>query len=52
MERKTITIRQRATDWIAYLEENASVWATGRNPTEAVGNLIFNNPEAFNIRLA
>lgn len=35
-----ITVRKRADDWIAYLNDNLGRWESGKTSTEAIGKLI------------
>lgn len=45
-----LVITQRSGDWHVCIKGREGVWAAGRNFREALGDLIYFNPEAFGIK--
>jgi len=46
-----ITITKRASDYHACLENHPGIWGCGRNIYEAIGNVIMNHPDRFNLKI-
>jgi len=46
-----IIITKRASDYHACLENYPVIWGCGRNIYEAIGNVIMNHPERFNLKI-
>ena len=44
-----VVIKQRLHDIHASIEDRPAIWASGKNPREALGNLVVNHPAEFNI---
>jgi len=46
-----IIVTKRASDYHACLENHPGIWGCGRNIYEAIGNVIMNHPERFNLKI-
>ena len=52
IEKQTnITVNKRSSDYHACLENHPRIWGSGRNIYEAIGNVIMNWPEKFNLKI-
>jgi len=52
IEKQTnITVSKRSSDYHACLENYPEIWGSGRNIYEAVGNVIMNHPDKFNLKI-
>jgi len=46
-----ITVTKRSSDYHACLENRPGIWGCGRNICEAIGDVIMNHPERFNLNI-
>ena len=47
----TIEVRKRSSDFHAQAEGHPEIWAAGRNPQEAIGDLVKYHSEYFGINI-
>lgn len=48
---KSIIIEKRSHDYMAYLENNKTIWGCGKDINSAIGNLISTHPIELNLDL-
>jgi len=46
-----ITVSKRSSDYHACLENHPGIWGCGRNIYEAIGSVIMDHPEKFNLKI-
>lgn len=46
-----MVIKKRWDDLHASIKDNPAIWGCGNNVYQALGNLIYNHPESFNVNI-